>query len=138
MSISNRQIKLIQKSFAQVEPIADQAAEIFYSYLFMFAPQVRPMFKGDMTAQGKKLMATLKIAVKSLENLDALVPVLQNLAKGHLKYGVKAEHYTPVGNALLYALRDGLGEDFTPEVRQAWVDAYRLMASVMKEAAYQK
>ncbi len=136
MAITPRQVQLIKQTFAQVEPIADQAAEIFYNYLFQFAPEVRPMFKGDMKSQGKKLMATLKVAVKSLDNLEALVPVLQNLARNHLKYGVKAGHYTPVGNALLYALRDGLGAQFTREVRQAWVDVYRLIAKVMKEAAY--
>lgn len=136
MTITHRQIKLIQDSFSKVEPIADQAAEIFYNYLFYYAPDTRRMFKGDMTQQGRKLMSTLKIAVKSLENLEALVPVLQKLARDHVKYGVKAEHYTPVGNSLLYALRDGLGDVWNSETRQAWVDAYRLMATVMKEAAY--
>ena len=136
MSITPRQVQLIKSSFAQVEPIADQAAEIFYNYLFQFAPQVRPMFKGDMKSQGRKLMSTLKVAVKSLDNLEALVPVLEKLARDHVHYGVRAEHYTPVGNALLYALRDGLGQAFTAEVRQAWVDLYRLVASVMKKAAY--
>ena len=136
MAITPRQVQLIKQSFAQVEPIADQAAEIFYNYLFQFAPEARPMFKGDMKSQGKKLMSTLKVAVKSLNNLEALLPVLQKLARDHVAYGVKAKHYTPVGNALLYALRDGLGPRFTTEVRQAWVDAYRLIAKVMKEAAY--
>lgn len=136
MSISSHQIRLIRNSFAQVEPIADQAAEIFYNYLFYYAPETRPMFKGDMKSQGRKLMSTLKIAVKSLEDLDSLVPVLQKLARDHVKYGVKAEHYTPVGNSLLYALRDGLGDSWTKETRQAWVDAYRLIATVMKDAAY--
>lgn len=136
MPVTSRQIQLIKDSFLQVEPIADKAAEIFYSYLFQFAPQVRPMFKGDMKAQGRKLMNTLKLAVKSLDNMEALVPVLEKLAKDHLRYGVRAEHYTPVGNALLYTLHDGLGDAFTQDVRQAWVDLYRLVASVMKKAAY--
>lgn len=136
MEITPRQVQLIKQSFAQVEPIADQAAEIFYNYLFQFSPEVRPMFKGDMTSQGRKLMSTLKVAVKSLDNLEALLPVLQKLARDHVSYGVKAVHYTPVGNALLYALRDGLGPQFTREVRQAWVEVYRVIAKVMKEAAY--
>lgn len=136
MSLSPRQIQLIQQSFAKVEPIADQAAEIFYNKLFEFEPSVRPMFKGNMQNQGRKLMSTLKIAVKALNDLDALVPVLQKMAVKHVDYGVRAEHYTPVGNALLYALKVGLGEDWTPELRQAWVDVYRIIAKTMKDAAY--
>ncbi len=136
MSLSPRQIQLIQQSFAKVEPIADQAAEIFYNKLFEFEPSVRPMFKGNMQNQGRKLMSTLKVAVKALDDLDGLVPVLQKMAVKHVDYGVRAEHYTPVGNALLYALKIGLGEDWTPELRQAWVDVYRIIAKTMKDAAY--
>lgn len=138
MAVTQQQITLIRSSFAQVEPIADQAAEIFYGYLFHYAPDTRSLFKGDMTSQGRKLMNTLKVAVRSLEDLDSLVPVLQKLAIAHVAYGVKAEHYTPVGNSLLYALRDGLGDAWTKETRQAWVDVYRMIATVMKDAAYPK
>ena len=120
MAITQRQIQLIQQSFAKVEPISDKAAEIFYNKLFEYEPSVRPMFKSNMQNQGRKLMSTLKVAVKALDDLDGLVPVLQKMAVKHVEYGVRAEHYTPVGNALLYALKVGLGEDWTPELRQAW------------------
>jgi hemoglobin-like flavoprotein len=60
----------------------------------------------------------------------------QTLAVKHLDYGVRAEHYTYVGNALLRTLKKGLGEDFTPEVRAAWIAAYQLLAGVMRAAAY--
>lgn len=136
MSITPRQVSLIQNSFAKVEPIADKAADIFYTKLFEYDPSLRRMFKIGMDEQGRKLMAVLKTAVGGLNDLNALVPVLQNLAKAHVPYGVKAEDYTPVGNALLYALKQGLGPAFTPEVRQAWVDLYRLVANTMREAAY--
>lgn len=136
MAITPRQIQLIQQSFAKVEPISDKAAEIFYNKLFEYEPSVRPMFKSNMQNQGRKLMSTLKVAVKALNDLDGLVPVLQKMAVKHVDYGVRAEHYTPVGNALLYALKVGLGEDWTPELRQAWVEVYRLIAKTMKDAAY--
>ena len=136
MSITARQISLIQNSFAKVEPIADQAANIFYNKLFEYDPSLRRMFSGDMDGQGRKLMAVLKTAVASLNNLDALVPVLQGLASKHVEYGVKAEDYTPVGNALLFTLKQGLGAEFTPELRSAWVDLYRLVANVMRQHAY--
>lgn len=136
MSITPRQIQLIQHSFTKVEPIAEQAASIFYNKLFEYEPSVRPLFKKGMDAQGRMLMMTLKVAVKSLNDLEALVPVLQQLARKHVSYGVRPEHYTPVGNALLHTLKTGLGPDWNPELRQAWVDVFRLMAQTMKAAAY--
>lgn len=136
MAVSKHQIKLVQQSFGKVEPIADRAAEIFYAKLFEYEPAVRPLFKRGVKEQGRMLMATLKLAVKGLDDLHSLVPVLENLARKHVAYGVRPEHYTPVGNALLYTLKQGLGDDWTPELRQAWVDTYRLMAQTMKAAAY--
>ena len=137
MSLTEEQIKLVQDSFTKVEPIAEAAAEIFYNKLFEYDPELKKLFKGDLKDQGKKLMTTLKIAVKSLSDLGSLVPVLENLARGHVKYGVKAEDYTPVGNALLFTLEKGLGDAFTPDLRQAWVDTYRIVAKTMKKAAYE-
>ena len=136
MSITTRQKQLVQQSFAKVEPIADAAAELFYAALFKFDPSLKPLFKGDMKAQGKKLMTALTLAVKSLDDLDKLVPVLERLAIKHIDYGVKVDDYTPVGNALISALQQGLGDGFTDEVRSAWVATYQLVANVMRSAAY--
>ena len=108
--MNNDQINLVQTSFAKVVPISETAAELFYGRLFEIAPEVRPLFKGDMKDRGKKLMATLNVAVQSLTDLPKLVPVLEKLAIGHVPYGVKAEHYDKVGAALLWTLEQGLGE----------------------------
>lgn len=137
MSITARQISLVQNSFRKVEPIAEQAAEIFYNKLFEYDPSLKSMFKGDLKDQGRKLMATLKVAVNGASDLDKLVPVLHQLADRHVGYGVKPKDYTPVGNALLFTLKTGLGDDFNPELREAWVDTFRLIATTMKDHAYQ-
>ncbi|CUA99512.1 Hemoglobin-like flavoprotein [Thiomonas bhubaneswarensis] len=137
MSLNAEQIMLVQSSFAKVKPISDQAAALFYARLFEIAPQVKPMFKGDMVEQGRKLMAMLNTVVNGLNNLQAIVPAAQNLARGHVGYGVRSEHYAYVGSALLYALEQGLGKDFTPAVKQAWSDAYGLLSGVMIAAAEQ-
>jgi len=129
-----QQISLVQASFAKVAPIAPQAAEMFYARLFEMAPEVRPLFKGDMREQGRKLMAMLSTVVAGLTRLEAIVPAAQQLARRHVAYGAKAEHYPVVGAALLDTLAQGLGEDFTPEVRQAWATAYGLLSGVMVEA----
>ncbi len=130
-------IELVQSSFEKVVPIADQAADLFYNRLFEIAPDVKPLFgESDMKAQGKKLMATLGVAVRGLSDLEATVPVIQKLAQNHVQYGVRPEHYEPVGEALIWTLGQGLGEGFTPEVKTAWVGVYTLVSETMIAAAY--
>lgn len=133
--LTNEQKTLVTESWAKVEPISETAADLFYAKLFELDPSVRPLFKGDIKAQGVKLMQTLTIAVKSLDKLDTLVPVLQQLGKRHKDYGVKAEHYGTVATALLDTLGKGLGPAFTPATKDAWVAVYGLVSSVMIEAA---
>lgn len=128
-------INAVQSTFAKVEPIAPAAAHLFYTRLFELDPSVKPLFKGDIKEQGVKLMTMLGIAVKGLNDLDTLVPVVQNLGARHVRYGVKDEHYNTVGAALLWTLEQGLGDDFTDDVKQAWTDVYVTLASVMKNAA---
>lgn len=131
-----QQIRLVQESFAKVTPIANEAAAIFYAQLFEFDPSLRPLFRHDMDAQGKKLMASLAMVVKGLNDMPKIMPAVEQLAVRHLDYGVQPEHYTTVGNALLVALKKGLGDDFTPETREAWVEAYTILSRAMKQAAY--
>jgi hemoglobin-like flavoprotein len=129
-----RQVELVQGSFRKVVPIAPQAADLFYARLFELAPEVRPLFMGDMQEQGRKLMTMLGTVVNSLNRLDVLVPAAQGLAKRHVAYGAQAAHYPVVGAALLDTLAKGLGDDFTPEVREAWATAYGTLSGVMVEA----
>lgn len=129
------QITLVQESFEKVKPIAPQAGAMFYDRLFTIAPQVKPLFKGNMDEQGEKLMATLAAVVAGLKNLDIIVPIAENLAKRHVTYGVREEHYAYVGEALLWTLEQGLGKDYTPETRAAWEDAYKVLSGVMIDAS---
>ncbi|MFG1227385.1 globin family protein [Xanthobacter wiegelii] len=129
------QIDLIQDSFRKVVPISDTAAALFYGRLFEIAPEVKPLFKGDMSLQGAKLMATLGLVVAGLNDLSKIVPAAESLARKHVGYGVKDEHYTPVGAALIWTLEQGLGPDFTPETKAAWIEAYAILSSVMIAAA---
>jgi hemoglobin-like flavoprotein len=130
------QITLVQYSFKKVVPIAEAAAEIFYTRLFELDPELKKMFKSNMKEQGKKLMSTLGIVVAGLNKPEAIIPTAEKLAVKHLDYGVKAEDYTTVGNALLYTLKQGLGDGFTAEIKDAWISAYKLVADIMKKAAY--
>lgn len=136
MTLSANDKRLIQVSFSKVEPIAEQAAEIFYAKLFEYDPRLRSLFKSDMTAQGRKLMQMLGTAVNGLDDLESLIEPLQALARRHLSYGVTVDDYTPVGNALLYTLKTGLQSDFDQQTRQAWIKLFTVVATVMREAAY--
>ena len=127
-------IHLVQSSWALVLPIAPQAAAIFYDELFTLDPSLRHLFKGDMQAQGTRLMQMIGAAVGQLKRLDALVPVLQGLGQRHTGYGVVERHYAIVGTALLATLSKGLGPAFTVEVEAAWVEVYGVMSTVMCEA----
>ncbi|WP_420560884.1 globin family protein [Tepidicaulis sp.] len=126
---------LVQESFAAVRPISDQAAAMFYDRLFTIAPEVKPLFKGDISEQGKKLMQMLAVAVNGLNNLEAILPAVQELGRKHVDYGVTAAHYQPVGEALLWTLEQGLGDAFTAETKAAWEKTYTLLAGAMIEAA---
>jgi nitric oxide dioxygenase len=131
-----QQVALVQQSFEKTAPLGEKVAEIFYAELFAIDPSLRALFKGDMRTQGRKLLATLAVVVGGLDRPETVIPKAQQLAVKHLDYGVTARHYTLVGNALLRTLRKGLGEEFTPEVRAAWIAAYQVLADVMRAAAY--
>ena len=133
--VTNTQKVLVQESFAAVLPIADDAAVLFYRRLFELDPSLERMFRGDMTEQRRKLMQMLTAAVKGLNRLDQLVPVVEELGRRHAGYGVADAHYDTVGAALLWTLEKGLGSAFTPEVKDAWVEVYGLLAGTMKNAA---
>ncbi len=131
-------IALVRDSFAQVRPIATQAAGLFYQRLFEIDPTTRPLFRStDMAAQGAKLMATLGFVTAALDKLDQLIPAAEALARRHVGYGVTSAQYDTVGQALLWTLEQGLGEAFTPAVKAAWVEAYTTLAGVMIAASEQ-
>ena len=127
-------IELVQSSFAKVVPIAGTAADIFYDRLFEIAPDTRALFPEDMSDQKGKLMQMIGVAVNGLNDLDAIVPAVQELGARHNDYNVTDAHYDTVGAALLYTLGKGLGDDFTPETEAAWTEVYGLLAGVMKDA----
>lgn len=129
------QVALVQTSWEKVVPISDKAAELFYGKLFETDPALKPLFSGDMTEQGKKLMTMITTVVRGIKNLEALVPAIQDLGRRHVGYGVKDEHYDTVGGSLIWTLEQGLGDELTPETKEAWVTTYTLLADTMKAAA---
>lgn len=131
MSLTPHQIGLVQSSFSKVEPIAELAAILFYRKLFELQPDLRSLFPRSIEQQGRKLMSVLMVAVGSLTNLPALLPVLQSLGARHVTYGVQPAHYEPLGDALLQTLQTVLGDNYTREVHDAWAGVYTLITGIM-------
>ena len=130
------QVRLVRESWVKVEPIAATAAAMFYDRLFQLDPSVRPLFKRDVTDQGRMLMSMLRIVVARLDDLGSLVPSVRMLGARHAAYGVRDEHYAVVGQALLWTLEQGLGRAFTDDTRAAWAAAYDLLATTMMDAGH--
>ena len=136
-TITAAQKTLVQDSFASIAPISHDTAVLFYRRLFELDPMVERLFLTDMAQQRRKLMQMLAAAVNGLDRLDQLIPVVEDLGRRHVAYGVREDHYDTVGAALLWTLRKGLGDAFTPEVEDAWTAVFGLLSSTMKAAARQ-
>jgi hemoglobin-like flavoprotein len=135
MSLTPQQIADVQRTWELCVPIADTAADLFYIKLFELDPKLRVLFPSDIKEQKKKLMTMLTAAVRGLKDLGALVPAVQALGKRHVTYGVKEQDYDTVGAALLDTLEKGLGSNWNPQVKAAWVAVYGVLSGTMKAAA---
>ena len=87
-----------------------------------------PHFKSHM----KGVISFVNTAVGMLQpDLDGVVAVLKDLGKKHKRYGVLEVHYPIVGEALIGTLSDALGDAFTSDVKDAWVELYGVISSTM-------
>jgi hemoglobin-like flavoprotein len=128
--------RLVRESWARFEPVAEQSAAYFYAKLFELDPEAERLFaRTDMDAQGKKVMRMFAEIVRTLDQPEALVAELADLGRRHVHYGVRDSQYDSVGTALLWTLERGLGPAFTPEMRNAWTEAYLLLSIVLRRAA---
>ena len=136
MALSDEERDLIRSSFRLVARNRREAAARFYEILFEQAPEARALFVNDLEQQGAELMSKLGLIVAELQNIQGLMPVLEDLALRHVAYGVKPEHYAPVGVALVEMLAESVGDDFTPQMRAAWTKAYAELSELMTRSAY--
>ena len=131
MTLTSAQISLIRDSFHLLPQEREAASELFYTRLFAIAPELRKMFRSDMTGQGMRFMSTLGVIVQHLDDPETLHPDLERLAQGHAAYGIKAEHFRPMGQALIETMREILGERFPKGADTAWEAAYDHLAQEM-------
>ena len=133
--MSPEQVKLIRAAWPVVESDSARLAESFYAHLFEIDSSAANLFAGvDMAGQREKWRLTIAAVVHALDAPDRLLASLGAVAKRHASYGVESRHFDSVGDALLWAFADALGDEFTPELRTAWAETYSLISSVMKRA----
>jgi hemoglobin-like flavoprotein len=131
------QARLVTTSWSSVASIADSAIEQFYNRLFEIDASARALFRAtNMPEQRRKVIEALSVALQSLDDLEALIPTLEELGRRHRRYGVTAAHYDSVGQALLWTLEQGLGAAWTPAMAAAWTELFGQLSSAMKGAAY--
>lgn len=133
--MTGKQINLVRTSFEQIRCVSEEAAVLFYARLFELEPNLRELFNTDIREQGRKLMEMLELAVKSLDNPDAMIPPARALGARHAGYGVENRHYETVATALWWTFDKALDADFTAETQAAWAEVYNLLAETMKDAA---
>jgi len=135
-NLTNDEIALVRDAFDQVWSVSQKVSDRFYARLFETAPDLRPLFRGDMDEQKKKFISTLAVIVGSIDQVEIVLPMVDSLGRNHVAYGVDPGAYSAVGEALLQAMASGLGEHWTPEVAAAWAKAYAALSNRMIEAAY--
>jgi nitric oxide dioxygenase len=126
------QIALVRATYDKIAPIHVTAGALFYRRLFELDPALRQLFHSDMMSQSRKLMEMIALVVDNLGQFDRMLPRIELLGRAHKGYGARPEHYDTVGAALIWALRQGLEEQFTPDDEQAWMAAYSMLADAMK------
>lgn len=133
--LTQHQIELIRSTFSRAVHDEDGFANRFYENLFQIAPEARPLFPRDLTQQRSKISHMLAFVVRRLHVPSELVKPIENLGIRHVAYGTLPEHYPIVGQAILTTFEQILGEDWTPDAREAWAMAYQFMADTMIAAA---
>jgi hemoglobin-like flavoprotein len=133
--MTSREKALVRGSFSMIRELAGPVSQLFYGRLFELQPNLRQMFHNDLGRQGAKLMDMLCAVVENMDCIESLNPVLHALGKRHLEYGVVADHYDTVEQALLWSMGHAMDGEFDNEHKAAWRAVIRKVSAAMKEGA---
>lgn len=128
-------IRRLQESFSRIELGPVDFAERFYARLFERHPGLRTMFPADMSAQTRKFFETLRMVIESLQAPSTARSKLEDLGRGHVKYGVKPEHYPLVCDMIVATFAELSGSDWTADLSLDWSNALRLVSEIMLDGA---
>ena len=137
--MTQKQTELVKSTWSMVAAMDHVAVgQLFYNRLFEIAPQVKPMFRNPIDEQSKKLFAMISYVIAKLDKLDTILAEVAKLAQRHAGYGVQPNHYTIVGEALLWTLERGLAENWTEETKDAWIECYTTLSNAMIASSVQE
>jgi len=131
-----QQVELIRESFGDIWPVRQRFAEMFYGRFFELAPEAQGLFPADMERQHSKLMDMIAALIGALDQRDVFQSLVRNSGQQHLRFGVKPTHFPPLGEALIWSMERQFGEDFTTELKGAWIELYTTVQQDMLQAAW--
>ena len=135
--LSTKQKRLVRDSFESLQAYGNSVVVLFYGRLFETAPETRALFKIDIHEQARKLNETLRTTIDALDKFEEWVPVLAELGRKHVRFGVQPYQYEKLRSALLWAFGQALGLEFDRETRAAWDALLSMISAVMLEGAAQ-
>ena len=131
--LDQKTIEIIKSTVPVLKTHGVEITTHFYKTMFANNPEVKPLFNMDKQASGeqpKALATTVLAAAQNIDNLEALLPAVQKIGKRHVEVGILPEHYPIIGQNLLAAIKDVLGDAATDEIIEAWGKAYGVIADV--------
>ncbi|MBQ3420396.1 MAG: bacitracin resistance protein BacA [Romboutsia sp.] len=131
--LSQNTIDIIKSTVPALRQHGVEITTTFYKRMFANNPEIKAMFNMDKQKSGeqpKALAMAVLAAAQNIDNLEAILPAVKNIAKAHVRTNVKAEHYPIIGENLLAAIKEVLGDAATDEIINAWAEAYGEISKV--------
>ncbi|WP_261303739.1 NO-inducible flavohemoprotein [Paenibacillus andongensis] len=129
--LTEQTIRVIKSTVPVLEVHGVTITKRFYDRLFTEHPELLNIFNHANQKQGRQQTAlanAVYAAALHIDRLEAILPAVKQIAHKHRSLGVKAEHYPIVGQHLLAAIKEVLGDAATDEILQAWAEAYGVIA----------
>ncbi|MGB3512016.1 MAG: globin domain-containing protein [Microcoleaceae cyanobacterium] len=131
--VSQKTIDIVKSTAPILKKQGKQITTRMYEIMFENHPEIKSQF--DMSAQADgsqpaKLATAVYSYATHIDDLPGLKSMVEKIAHRHVQTHVQAEQYSVVGECMLQAMQDVLGETATPEVMVAWAEAYEALAEV--------
>jgi len=131
MSLSPNTIKTVKATIPVLKKHADAISITMYDILFYKHPETIKLFKGSPDNQPKILAAAVSVYAKNIDNIDALQGTVAKMSSAHVRTNVRPEHYPMVGESLINSMKAVLGDAATPEIIEAWTEAYFYLTDIL-------
>ena len=137
--MDSRNIYNVQDSFSQIEDATKpKIIRVLLDRMFELDESLKKLFKKDTRDQRKKTLKALIFTIENLRDADTVGPYLKNTAIKLAEHGFKKSDYKTFGTALIFSISAGLGDDFTPRIKNAWIIVYDVISEIMIAEAYIK